>query len=88
MENKTNAQTEQPKANAGPKVSDIIFLPGGLINRIKAASDTAQERIAQIEKERDSFVRTLLEGFLAGIPESEGKVYDLSAEKDQLIQRQ
>lgn len=65
----------------------VVELPEVLTRRIRSNYSAAAERIRQIEAERDSFTRTLLEGYLASVPGAEDNLYDLNADMTQLIRK-
>lgn len=80
-------ETEKNGLKQAEAQVQVVELPEVLTRRIRSNYSAAAERIRQIEAERDSFTRTLLEGYLASVPGAEDNLYDLNADMTQLIRK-
>lgn len=63
----------------------VIDLPDGLCTRIESERTAMQQRIQQAQQDCDRTVKTLLEGFLAGVPAADGKRFNLSDDGRMLV---
>ena len=64
----------------------IIDLPESLSKRIKAEYKILSDQVERLQLQTDMTCRTLLEGFMAALPETEGKHFNLSEDKTKLIE--
>lgn len=64
----------------------VIDLPESLYTRIESERAVMQQRIQQAQQECDKTIKTLLEGFLSGLPAADEKRFNLSDDGRLLIQ--
>lgn len=65
----------------------VIDLPESLSKRIEAEYKMLQDQVQRLQHQTDNICRTLLEGFMAALPETEGRNFNLSADKTKLIEQ-
>lgn len=64
----------------------VVDLPDALQTRIESERAAMQQRIQQAQQDCDRTVKTLLEGFLAGVPAADGKRFNLSDDGRMLVE--
>lgn len=64
-----------------------IQLPDPLSKRVKAIYAAAQVEQQRIGQKADEQVKFLLEGYLAGIPDADGRNFGLSEDGSELIEK-
>lgn len=64
----------------------VVDLPDALQTRIESERAAMQQRIQQAQQDCDRTVKTLLEGFLAALPATDGKRFNLSDDGRMLVE--
>jgi len=74
-------------ADSGESTHLTIPLPSILIERINMEKANLEMQIRRLSEQSDRILTVLLEGYLAGHPEANGRNFELSEDNTRLIEK-